>query len=332
MPLPPSSPWIVRCSVQLYRWLLCLGPHPYRRQYADRTLHLFRECCLDAYRQRGIPGVLGLWLPLFSDVVVQMLAEHLSELQHASKLQVSVETVSPIASERTSSMNSIWQRINHQWIIPPLSAITLFRRKLTRPLRTLMSKVEQELWLKHPANMHFEQGLRHWVTVAPSGVVPSDLQGRSSAFLRVSTVPNAGIPHILPQKLVGMTLRQTIKADDYRGKQLRFSGEVKAEQVEQQGGLYIRTNVFHWKHIQEAFGGDQPGDPSIEANRLDEQVRPQHLVQGPHDWMRCEATVPVAQDALFIRFGLVLYGKGQIWLRDAQLEVIEQDGMLSASL
>ena len=131
-----------------------------------------------------------------------------------------------------------------------------------------------------------------------------------------------------------MTLRQTIKADDYRGKQLRFSGEVKAEQVEQQGGLYsglyIRTNVLHWKRIQEEFGVEQPGDPSIEANRPDEKVRPQHLVQGTHDWLRCEATVPVAQDALFIRFGLVLYGRGQIWLRDARLEVIEQGGMMSA--
>jgi hypothetical protein len=127
-----------------------------------------------------------------------------------------------------------------------------------------------------------------------------------------------------------MTLRQTIKADDYRGKQLRFSGEVKAEQVEQQGGLYIRTNVIHWKRIQEELGVEQQGDPSIQANRPDEKVRPQHLVQGTHDWMRCEATVPVAEDALFIRFGLVLYGRGQIWLRDAQLEVIEQDAMRTA--
>jgi len=348
MPTPPSSPRIVRCSVQLYRWLLCLGPHSYRRQYADRTLHLFRECCLDAYRQRGLPGVLGLWLPSFSDVVVQMLAEHLSELQHAFKLHVSVETVSPCASERTPSMNSVWHRFNHHWAIPAFGAITLFRRKLTRPLKTLMNKfgvaiffrekhtqVEQELWLKHPANMHFEQGLRHWVTLAPSGVVTSDLQGRSSAFLNVSKVPDVGgIPHILPQKLTGMTLRQTIRADDYRGKHLRFSGEVKAEQVEQQGGLYsglyLRTNVFHWKHIQEEFGGEQPGDPSLQANRPDEKVRPQHLVQGTHDWMRCEATVPIAEDATFIRFGLVLYGKGRIWLANTQLEVIEQDGIPSA--
>lgn len=91
----PSSPWIVRCSVRLYRWLLYLGPYIYRRQYGDRTLQLFRACCQDTYRQLGALGVLGLWLPLFSDVVTQMLAEHLSGLQRASELDVSVETVSP---------------------------------------------------------------------------------------------------------------------------------------------------------------------------------------------------------------------------------------------
>jgi len=102
------------------------------------------------------------------------------------------------------------------------------------------------------------------------------------------------------------TLRQTIKADDYRGKQLRFSGEVKVEQVEQQAGLYIRTS------------------------RREERLRPENVVRGTHDWMRYEATIPVAEDASFIRFGLVLYGKGQIWLANPQLEVIEQDQMLFA--
>ena len=173
--------------------------------------------------------------------------------------------------------------------------------------------------------MHFEQGLQHWVTIddpraLKSGVVTSGLEGRSSAFLLATKAPNAGV----------ITLRQTIKADNYRGKQLRFSGEVKAEQFERPGGLYIRTNVIHWKHIQEEFGVEQPGDPSIEANRPDERMRPQNVVQGTHDWKRYEVTVPVAEDALFIRFGLVLYGKGKIWLADAQLEVGEQDEILSA--
>jgi hypothetical protein len=53
-------------------------------------------------------------------------------------------------------------------------------------------------------------------------------------------------------------------------------------------------------------------------------------MQGTHDWMRYEATIPVAEDASFIRFGIVLYGTGQVWLANARLDVIEQDGMLSA--
>jgi len=195
-------------------------------------------------------------------------------------------------------MNSTWQHFNRAWAIPTFSSLTRFRRRLTQPL---LRKVERELWLKQPANMRFEQQLQHWKTMGPpttheSGVVIGGREGRSSAFLR-STQASAQVM---------ATLRQTIKAADYRGKQLRFSGEVKVEQVEQQAGLYIRTN------------------------KQAERLRPENVVQGTHDWMRYEATVPVAEDALFIRFGLVLYGKGQIWLANAQLEVIEPHELRSA--
>ena len=191
-------------------------------------------------------------------------------------------------------MNSVWQQINHQWLIPPLSAMTRFRRRLTRPLLTMRRKAERERCLFQPANMHFEQHLHHWITMGPpttheSGVVRSGLRGKVSAFLRSTKAS--------PQ--VVATLRQTIKADDYRGKQLRFSGDIKVEQVEQQAGLYIRTN------------------------KQGERLRPENVVQGTHDWKRYEVTIPVPEDALFIRFGLALSGKGQIWLANAQLEVIE---------
>lgn len=199
-------------------------------------------------------------------------------------------------------MNSGWQHFNHQWIIPPLSALTRLRRRLTRPLLTLSRKVERERWLKHPTNMRFEQHLHQWSMMAPrttheDGVVRSSREGQASAFLR-STKASAQVM---------ATLRQTIKADDYRGKLLRFSGEVKVEQVEQQAGLYLRTN------------------------KQAERLRAENVVQGTHDWTRYEATTPVSEDALFIRFGLVLSGTGQIWLANARLEVIEQDGMLPAS-
>jgi hypothetical protein len=210
-----------------------------------------------------------------------MVIEVLCVRQHTSQPHVSVGTVvSALALEYFSAPLAIMR--NFLWLV-------------------VLKRAEERSWLKYPTNMRFEQQLRHWKTIGPrttheSGVVTSGLQGRSSAFLR-STVADASVL---------ATLRQTIKADNYRGKQLRFSGEVKVEQVEQQAGLYIRTNG------------------------RGERLRPENMVQGTHDWMRYEATIPVPEDALFIRFGLVLYGKGQIWLANAQLEVIERDGMLSA--
>jgi hypothetical protein len=276
MQIPPSSLWIIRLSVSVYRMLIRgVGPTSYFRPYGDLTIQLFRECCQDAYRRRGIPGVLDLWFPSFRDAVIQMVLEVLCARQHTSQPHVSVGTVvSALALEYFSAPIGIMR--NFMW-------------------RLVLKQAEQRSWLKYPTNMRFEQQLHHWKTMGPrttheSGVMTSGLQGISSAFLR-STVADAS---------VFATLRQTIKAGDYRGKQLRFSGDVKVEHVEQQAGLYIRTN------------------------KQGERLRPENVVQGTHDWMRYETTIPVAEDALFIRFGLVLYGTGQIWLANAQLEVIEQ--------
>ncbi len=83
-PLPAFQPmpWIVAFSIRAYQWLLWLGPAEFCREYAPSILQSFRQCCQDAYQQRGTWGVLRLWLPLFGDVVGGMLAEQLYALQH----------------------------------------------------------------------------------------------------------------------------------------------------------------------------------------------------------------------------------------------------------
>ena len=78
------SPWIVVFSIHVYQWLLWLGPAAFCREYAPSILQVFRQCCQDAYQQRGAWGVLRLWLPMFGEVVGGMLAEHLYALQHTS--------------------------------------------------------------------------------------------------------------------------------------------------------------------------------------------------------------------------------------------------------
>src|SRR2546425_8250851 len=199
MRTPPSSPWMIRLSVSVYRTLIRgVGPPSYFRQYGDLTIQLFRECCQDAYRQRGIPGVLGLWFPSFRDAVAQMVIEVLCVRQYTSQPHVSVGTVvSAFALEYFSAPIGIMR--NFMW-------------------RLVLKRAEQRSWLKYPTNMRLERQLHHWKTMGPrttheSGVVASGLQGISSAFLR-STVADAS---------VFATLRQTIKAGDYRGKQLPFS-------------------------------------------------------------------------------------------------------------
>jgi hypothetical protein len=193
-------------------------------------------------------------------------------------------------------MSSTWQRINHQWIIPPLSALTHLRRKITRPLLKELNRPR----LKHPTNMHFERNLYHWRFMGgpplyKSGIDPTALQATASAFLRSTTAEAKALA----------TLRQTIKADEYRGKHLRFSGDVKVEQVEQRAGLWIEAIVQPLPH------------------RREERLQPENVAQGTHGWMRYEETIFIPENALFVRFGIVLHGKGQIWLANAQLEAIE---------
>ena len=102
MPTPPSSPWIIGLTVSLNRTLIRgLGPTSYFRPYGDLTIQLFRQCCQDAYRQRGIPGVLALWLPSFGDAISQMVIEVLCVRQHTSRPDVSVGTVVSAASYTT---------------------------------------------------------------------------------------------------------------------------------------------------------------------------------------------------------------------------------------
>jgi hypothetical protein len=71
------TPKIVSFSVALYRWLLSMAPAEFRHEYATSTLQVFRQCCLDAYQQKGAFGVICQWPALFSEATLGLLAEYL---------------------------------------------------------------------------------------------------------------------------------------------------------------------------------------------------------------------------------------------------------------
>ncbi len=74
-------PWIIACSLLLYRLLLTLAPDEFSAEYADPALQVFRQCCWDAYHEHGIRSVLRLWLPTFADALYGILAEQGSTLK-----------------------------------------------------------------------------------------------------------------------------------------------------------------------------------------------------------------------------------------------------------
>lgn len=71
------TPKIIALSIELYRWLLNMGPTEFREEYATPMLQVFHQCCRDAYRQKGAFGVICQWPRLFGEAVIGLLAEYL---------------------------------------------------------------------------------------------------------------------------------------------------------------------------------------------------------------------------------------------------------------
>jgi len=139
------------------------------------------------------------------------------------------------------------------------------------------------------------------------------------AFLRSKARAASEIESVMKFHDITVMLTQAIRADEYRGKHVHFSGDVKADHIEPQAGLMIGILVTPPKKLSERW----------HQKRI-ERVRQEKLEQGTHDWMRYETSISVPANAQYIHFGLILHGTGQIWLANAQLEVIQQDEMPSA--
>jgi hypothetical protein len=101
------------------------------------------------------------------------------------------------------------------------------------------------------------------------------------------------------------TLMQSVNAQGYRGKRVRFSAMVKTQDVTDWAGLWMRV------------------DGTRRATAFDNmQDRP---IKGTTDWARHEVILDVADDSLQISFGVLSAGKGQAWIDDAILEVVPND-------
>jgi ATP-dependent Clp protease adapter protein ClpS len=106
------------------------------------------------------------------------------------------------------------------------------------------------------------------------------------------------------------TLMQSISAEDYKGKVVKFSAELKAENVSGECTIWMRI--------------DGQGDATLRFSNLCEQSVDGAL-SGTADWSRREIVFDVPHEASSINFGFFLHGRGTAWARNVQFEESEPD-------
>jgi hypothetical protein len=104
------------------------------------------------------------------------------------------------------------------------------------------------------------------------------------------------------------TLMQMASPGDFRGKRVRFSADVKSDDVKSGwGGLWFRVD------------GARPSDMLGFDNMMDRPLK------GTTEWKRVEIVLDVPDKATGLAFGLLLDGDGEVWMGDLNFEVVSLD-------
>jgi hypothetical protein len=140
-----------------------------------------------------------------------------------------------------------------------------------------------------PRNMTFADGLARWQLEAAA---PDD-------YSAAAEDSGAVLSSAIPEPSGSAALLQTVFADDFAGTAVVFRGEFRTENVADGSGLCLR----------------------IRLQRKEPEPEREHLVTtaGTGDWSSDQISAQVPEDADTIRFGIVLSGRGRVWLRNPVL-------------
>jgi len=116
--------------------------------------------------------------------------------------------------------------------------------------------------------------------------------GMKAAYLRshVDEAPDFG------------TLMQFFKSNRYQNKRMCFTAAVKSQEVSGWAGLWMRVD------------GQGKGD----ILRFDNMEK--RSIKGTTDWQRHRVVLDVPEESTSINFGILLAGKGQVWISGVQFE------------
>ncbi len=106
---------------------------------------------------------------------------------------------------------------------------------------------------------------------------------------------------------------QSVEAMKYAGKRVRFTAWVKTADVTRFAGLVMRVE------------GKRPGDTLAFDNMQDRPLR------SSAGWRQHEVVLDVPANASRFHIGVMLSGKGTVWLDDGKIEVVDNSAPTTGS-
>lgn len=101
------------------------------------------------------------------------------------------------------------------------------------------------------------------------------------------------------------TLMQAVKADDFRGKRVRFSGHIKGEGVKSWAALWMRVDNV---------------DGTVSA--FDNMEK--RAFRGDGNWKLYEVVLDIPNDGATISFGALLSGSGHVWVGGLDFQTVNE--------
>lgn len=151
---------------------------------------------------------------------------------------------------------------------------------------------------QQPQNLDFEHGLEAWDLV---GSHPQDYKSGIDRTTTFHTAPSAYLKAAVAEPRGFAILQQSMNTFEYQGKRVRLSGKMKASDVEQKASLYLHMVGF---------------------NGISDGM--EQTIQGTTDWSHYDIILTMLEKIAWAELGLRLHGKGQVWLTDVQLEVVDE--------
>ena len=123
------------------------------------------------------------------------------------------------------------------------------------------------------------------------------LNGETSYYLKSISENEKGFGTIMKQ----------ILPSEYLGKRLRMTGMIKSENIDDWAGMWMRV--------------DGPSaDKSLQFDNMFN--RP---IKGSNDWTKYEIVLDVPDSSSGIAYGVLISGKGQIWITNVKFEEVSKD-------